>query len=108
MKKSNSDLRAAWVGCLLSVATLAIGCGTQHTPVGDVPEVDDLSGALSQDQFDCEKAKRECLVKADCDADAREACEETFRACEDPLREERKKVHDACHAERETCNDAAG
>jgi len=57
--------------------------------------------------FECERAKRECLVAANCDADLRAACTSAFHACEEPVRAERKRVHELCHAERETCDAAA-
>ena len=107
MKTPNLDLRSSWVSRLLFTAALAAGCGTTTSPVSTNLEVEDTSEALSEDELDCERTKRECLIAANCEADPREACEEAFRACEEPARAEKKKVHDACRAEREACDEKA-
>jgi hypothetical protein len=107
MKTPNLDPRASWVSRLLFTAALAAGCGTTTTPVPTTLEVEDTSEALSEDELDCERTKRECQIAANCEQDAREACEEAFRACEEPARAEKKKIHDACRAEREACDEKA-
>ena len=106
MINSNPDLRTPWAGCLLLAVAFAAGCGTQ-APVAEAVEVDEASDALSVDQIACERTKRECLVAADCDADKRETCETAFRACEEPAREEKKRVRDMCHTTRAACDAAA-
>lgn len=106
MGKSSSDLRGKWVAYIFCLAAGAAGCASQ-TPVSENVAVDDYSDALSADQFACERTKRECLVAADCAADKREACESAFRSCEQPLKDEKKALHDKCHAEKETCEAAA-
>jgi len=98
--------RTAWFACVLVAAAFAASCGSR-TPVPESLEVDETSDALTQEQFECERTKRECLVKADCDADAREACETAFRACEEPVRAEKKQVREMCRTEREKCAAAA-
>lgn len=63
--------------------------------------MDDTTEALSRDQFECERAKRECLVATAYGADEREACESTSRSSMEPVRAEKERVHDQCRAERE-------
>jgi hypothetical protein len=55
----------------------------------------------------CELTKRECLIAADCEPVAREACETTFRTCEEPVRAERDRVREMCRTARESCEAAA-
>jgi len=59
------------------------------------------------DHSACERTKRECQVAADCDDAKRDACESAFRACEEPLRAERDRVHEMCRTSREACEEAA-
>lgn len=59
------------------------------------------------DHVRCELDKRECLLDAGCDEPLRAACESAFRACEEPVRAERRRVHALCHAERESCEAVA-
>jgi hypothetical protein len=63
--------------------------------------------AMTQNHYACEKTKRECQIAADCDPDKREACETAFRTCDEPSRLEHERVHDMCHAAKETCEQAA-
>lgn len=106
MRTSTLDPRSWWVGCLLVAAALAPSCGNQ-SPAPESLELDAVSEALSPDQYECEREKRECLVAADCVAEAREACESTFRSCTEPLRAEKKRVSEQCRSERDTCEAAA-
>ncbi|HET8935033.1 MAG TPA: hypothetical protein VFN67_16405 [Polyangiales bacterium] len=107
MKTPNLDLRSSWVSRLLITAALAAGCGTSTSASPTSLEVEDNSEALSEDELDCERTKRECLIAANCEVDPRAACEEAFRACEEPARAEKRQVHDACRAEREACDETA-
>jgi hypothetical protein len=106
MIKNDQDLRAPWLGSLLFIAAFAASCASGvKTP--EPLAVDDYTDALSQDQFDCERTKRECLSAAACAADKREACETAFRSCEEPVRAERDKLHETCRTARESCEAAA-
>jgi hypothetical protein len=105
MRKPNRDLRATWLGCLLFISAAAAGCADARVP--EKLEVSDIPDALSQPDFDCERTKRECQTAADCDADKREACEDAFRTCEEPVLAERDRVHEMCRTARETCEAAA-
>jgi hypothetical protein len=91
---------------MLFVAAFAAACGSERQSTDDVV-VDGTIDALSQDQFECERTKRECLITADCDHDKREACKEAFHACEEPVRDEKKRVHEMCREAKKTCEEAA-
>ena len=107
MMKTNPDLRAPWVGCVLIAAAFVPGCANEVPAASEEPEVEDTTEAITQAEYDCERTKRECLAAADCDADLREACESAFHACKDPVRAEQKQVRETCRAQRETCDAAA-
>lgn len=73
----------------------------------DALELDDASEALTQAEYDCERSKRECFISAGCDEGARDACEAVFRACREPVRDERARVRELCRAQRDACEDLA-
>src|SRR5262245_40098949 len=98
MTTSNPTLRAPWFGSLLIAAATAVGCAHETKIAEEEVAVADTSEALTQEEFDCEKAKRECQIAANCDAGMRDACETAFKACVDPLRDERKTVREQCRA----------
>lgn len=92
-----------WVGCLLLLTALTANCSNG----GEAPAVDNAADALSQADYECESAKRECLIAAQCEADQREACEDTFHACKEAAHEEKEALHETCHTAKQTCEAAA-
>lgn len=107
MTKTNQSMRTLWLGCPLVIGlVVAPACASDTEDTNDL-EVDDVSEALTQAEYDCEREKRECLIVADCDEGARDVCESAFRACREPARDEASTVRALCRAERDACEAAA-
>lgn len=103
MTNPDRCLRSPWVGCFLLLSALGASCASS----APTAEVEGAVDALSQGDYECEKAKRECLVSADCDPDQREACETTFHDCKYAVKEDKDAQHQVCHAAKETCEAGA-
>lgn len=107
MTNIDQSKRALWLACSLFIAlSFAPACASDAGNANEL-EVDEVSDALTQAEYDCEREKRECLIVADCEDGAREACKSAARACREPAHDEASRVRALCRAERDACEATA-